>query len=81
MIRYQHRNISIEIAPSEVSAGAISDVEWVDVDGDGAPDAVVSSPEGPKGTSRVQLIAAAGLYQRVEETSAHPGEPMDLEPR
>lgn len=57
------------------------DVEWVDVDGDGFPDAVVSSPGKSKSTSRVQLFSAEGSFQRVDETVSLPGSPIDLEPR
>lgn len=59
----------------------LMNIEWVDVDGDGAPDAVMSSPDKAEGTCEVLLLTAAGLYQRVDDTVTLPGSPIDLEPR
>ena len=64
-----------------VPRSLVVDVEWLDADGDGAPDVVVSSPGGSAGTTRVQLFTAAGLYQRVDDTVTRSGSPIDLEPR
>lgn len=64
-----------------VPRSLVVDVEWLDADGDGVPDVVVSSPGGSAGTTRVQLFTAAGLYQRVDDTVTRSGSPIDLESR
>ncbi len=72
---------AIEITATDGSAGTISDVEWVNLDGDDRPDAVVVDDRPGTQGSRVRLFLGAERYRTASQTVTLPGHPVDLEPR
>ena len=70
-----------QLAPAGASAGTISDIEWVELDGDALPDAVVVDRQAEGDGSRVRLLMGADRYRSAAQTETVPGHPVDLEPR
>ena len=72
---------AVEIGPTVAPAGAVSDVEWVELDGDALPDAVVVDRQPDGDGSRVRLLMGVDSHRSAAQTVTVPGQPVDLEPR